>query len=128
LFWGTNEADLAVKFNESVRFKPIKIAPGRLREMAAYFTHCAALVCNDTGVMHVGAAVGTPLVALFGPTDPDEWKPMGRKFVAVQGEEEKIENVTTAQAWQALLALFEKELKSPHLSHALVSPRGTISA
>ncbi|MGH7493531.1 MAG: glycosyltransferase family 9 protein [bacterium] len=111
LFWGAHEAELAAGFNEAVRFKPIKVGPGSLRELAAYFTHCAALVCNDTGVMHVGAAVGTPLVAVFGPTDPEEWKPLGKKFVAVRGEEQNVENVTTHQAMQALLFLLQQELK-----------------
>jgi heptosyltransferase-1 len=35
------------------------------------------LVCNDSGPMHMGAAVGTPVVALFGPTDPDKTGPWG---------------------------------------------------
>ena len=41
-----------------------------LRELAAFISECDALVTNDSGAMHVGYAVGTPLVALFGSTDP----------------------------------------------------------
>lgn len=36
------------------------------------------LVCGDTGVGHLAAAVGTPVVALFGPTDPGLSAPRGR--------------------------------------------------
>ena len=35
------------------------------------------LLCNDSGPMHFAAAVGTPLVALFGPTDPAQTGPWG---------------------------------------------------
>lgn len=32
--------------------------------------HCTAIICNDTGGMHLANAVGTPLIAIFGPTNP----------------------------------------------------------
>jgi heptosyltransferase-2 len=38
----------------------------------------AALVCGDTGVAHLAAALGTPVVTLFGPTDPALSAPLGR--------------------------------------------------
>jgi len=38
---------------------------------------CALTVSNDTGAMHVAAAVGTPIVAIFGPTDPVTTPPYG---------------------------------------------------
>jgi len=33
-------------------------------------------VTNDSGLMHVAAAIGTPTVAIFGPTSPWHWKPL----------------------------------------------------
>ena len=39
--------------------------------------HLDAVVSNDSGPMHLAAAVGTPLVALFGPTDPALTGPWG---------------------------------------------------
>ncbi len=41
-------------------------------------------VCNDTGVMHMAAAVGTPVVALFGPTHPRWTGPRGRHHQVLQ--------------------------------------------
>lgn len=44
-------------------------------QMAAAFKRCDLLVCNDSGPMHVGVAVGTPTVAIFGPTFPSRFGP-----------------------------------------------------
>jgi ADP-heptose:LPS heptosyltransferase len=44
-------------------------------QMAAAFQKCHLLVCNDSGPMHVGIAVGTPTVAIFGPTFADRFGP-----------------------------------------------------
>jgi heptosyltransferase-2 len=50
------------------------LLPSVLAEMAV-------LVCGDTGVGHLAAALGTPVVTLFGPTDPALSAPLGRVAV-----------------------------------------------
>ena len=49
----------------------------RLKTLAALYTRAALLVTTDTGPMHLAAAVGTPVVALFGPTAPWRTGPFG---------------------------------------------------
>ena len=41
-----------------------------LPEMVEWVRLCDLMITNDTGPMHVAAALGKPLVALFGPTEP----------------------------------------------------------
>src|SRR6185295_420126 len=48
-----------------------------LAALAAVLTHCHALVSNDSGAMHVGAALGVDVTALFGPTNERETGPRG---------------------------------------------------
>lgn len=48
-----------------------------LPELAALLARLDLLVTGDTGPMHLAAAVGTPLVALFGPSDPRRYGPRG---------------------------------------------------
>jgi len=46
--------------------------------LAALLRRCAAYVGNDSGVAHLAGLLGLPTVALFGPTNPAIWAPLGR--------------------------------------------------
>lgn len=48
-----------------------------LRHYAGILKRCALFVGNDAGPMHIAAALGTPVLALFGPSNPAEWGPCG---------------------------------------------------
>lgn len=48
-----------------------------LKELVALIDRAKAVVSNDSGPMHIAAALGKPLVALFGPTDPAKTGPYG---------------------------------------------------
>ena len=48
-----------------------------LRELACLYRQAALIVTTDSGPMHLAAAMGTPVVALFGPTDPARTGPYG---------------------------------------------------
>jgi heptosyltransferase-2 len=47
-----------------------------LRTSMALLARCALLIGNDSGIMHLAAALGVPLVALFGPGTPDRFGPL----------------------------------------------------
>ena len=49
-----------------------------LLEMIEWLRRCELLITNDTGPMHAAAALGRPLVALFGPTEPRRTGPYGQ--------------------------------------------------
>jgi heptosyltransferase-2 len=48
-----------------------------LLQLAALLERCHLLVSNDTGTMHVATGVATPVVAIFGSTDPITTRPWG---------------------------------------------------
>ena len=50
-----------------------------LVELAGYLRTVRAFVGNDSGITHLAAFLGCPTVALFGPTDPRNWGPIGRR-------------------------------------------------
>lgn len=47
-------------------------------EMVEWLRHCDLMITNDTGPMHVAAALGKPVVAPFGPTEPRRTGPYGQ--------------------------------------------------
>ena len=57
--------------------------PGSLMRTAALLKRCKLLISNDTGIMHLGAALGTPTVGLFGPNSPRYWAPLGPRAAYV---------------------------------------------
>jgi heptosyltransferase-2 len=65
-----------------------------LLQLAALLERCALLVTNDTGTMHMAAAVGTPVVALFGSTPPLVTGPWGEGHSIVH------RNVACSPCWK----------------------------
>ena len=55
-----------------------------LRELAALYREAVVLLTTDSGPMHLAAAVGTPVVALFGPTSPERTGPYGEGHVVIR--------------------------------------------
>jgi len=55
-----------------------------LRELAALYKQAAVLLTTDSGPMHLAAAVGTPVVALFGPTSPERTGPYGEGHIVIR--------------------------------------------
>lgn len=72
-----------------------------LRVLASVLARAGAHVGNDSGVTHLAAASGAPTIALFGPTDPALWAPIGprvRVIAARAMDEIAVDAVTAAVA------------------------------
>jgi len=68
---GPRETELGIRVSSAAR-SPLPVLGADLDalELAALLSRARLLVSNDSGAMHLAAAVGTPVVAFFGPTDP----------------------------------------------------------
>ncbi len=70
--------------------------------VAAIARMAAAFVGVDSGVSHLASAAGTPGVVLFGPTDPERWRPLGRVKVI---RREPLDAIDPGEVMLALHAL-----------------------
>ena len=62
----------------------VRVAEGvELRQLAALLERCSLLIGGDTGPMHIAWGVGTPVIALYGPTDPVLNAPFGEGHVSL---------------------------------------------
>ena len=84
LFAGPNEWELQSKVAEMMDVPPMLVKTDDLRHLAALISACDVYIGNDTGPMHIAAAVRTPVVALFGSTNPIRSGPYGDKRTIVQ--------------------------------------------
>jgi len=99
--------------------------PATLGQLAALYEHCCLVIGNDTGAVHLAEAVGTPVVMIFGPSDPRVYGPYhgagisvrqdvgcaGRCFapgrwIATTCDGRCISAVTVDDVWEALHAVW----------------------
>ena len=73
-------------------------------------TACADLfVGNDSGPAHVAAAVGTPTIALFGPTNPAIWRPLAPHSQVVTAPGGRLENLEVANVRKIALSILSDQ-------------------
>lgn len=76
-----------------------------LPELAAILERCRLYLGHDTGISHLAAAVGTPCVLLFGPTDPDVWRPANKQVTALRAPGGVLSELTVDEVLEHALQL-----------------------
>lgn len=87
LIWGPGEEDLIKKINRRTKNKPITAPPTTIRQMAALMKRSSVVICNDSGPLHVAAAVGARTVSVFGPSDETvygAYPPSGKHLIVTK--------------------------------------------
>jgi len=73
---GPNETPIAKQITEAAGSRVRDLTGTDLRNAILALAAADISVTNDSGLMHVSAALGTPTIAIFGPTSPWHWKPL----------------------------------------------------
>jgi len=81
---GPAEYDLYDILMQSKRFNAKVHKLEKLTELAGLLKIGGGFIGNDSGVSHLAAFIGLPTIAVFGPSDPKTWKPMGRAVKVVR--------------------------------------------
>lgn len=79
-FGGPGDVERVEAIVSEMETEPI-IAAGKttLKELAALAYYCDLFISGDTGPVHVAASVGTPTIAIFGPSDETKYQPYGKR-------------------------------------------------
>jgi heptosyltransferase I len=83
VLWGPGEAPLAHAVVEASQGAAILAPPTPLADLLELSRAAALMVSGDTGPLHIAAAVGTPIVAVFGPTDQRRNGPFASEDITV---------------------------------------------
>lgn len=92
---------------ESLGCPIVQLPTQGLSELIAGLMLCQSVLCADGGAMHLAAALGKPLVCLFGDSDPARWGPWGTRFQVVQAETRDVRDLSLSDvlgSWQKLEA------------------------
>jgi ADP-heptose:LPS heptosyltransferase len=73
--WGPGELQIVERIASLMKFPSTICCQSSLKQLAEVFRHCHLYIGNDTGPMHIAALMGTPVVAIYGPTHPVENAP-----------------------------------------------------
>jgi heptosyltransferase II len=85
LFGTPSEAAVTSAIAAAMRKSPVDLTgKTAIADLPALLSHCHLFIGNDSGAMHVAAAVGLPVVAVFGPSDPDGTTPVTPRCTIVQ--------------------------------------------
>jgi heptosyltransferase-2 len=85
LFGTPGEANVSAAIAAEMRRPPIDLTgKTAIAELPALLSQCHLFIGNDSGAMHVASAVGLPVVAVFGPTDPFGTAPVTPRCTIVQ--------------------------------------------
>jgi heptosyltransferase II len=85
LFGTAGETAVSNAIIAGMKRKPIDLTgKTAIAELPALLSRCQLFIGNDSGAMHVASAVGLPVVAIFGPTDPFGTAPVTPKCTVVQ--------------------------------------------
>jgi heptosyltransferase-2 len=85
LFGTRAEAPVSLAITAGMRLPPIDLTgKTAVNDLPALLSQCHLFIGNDSGAMHVAAAVGLPVVSIFGPTDPSGTAPVTPRCSIVQ--------------------------------------------
>lgn len=84
LLWGPDEIHMARQIGDGLSSRPILAPPTDLDELTSLLRRCTLMIANDTGPLHLAAAVGTPALGLYGPTRAERNGPYGARCRGLQ--------------------------------------------
>jgi len=94
----------------AVQGAPVLAWPtSELAELIAGLSVCDQVIAADGGAMHIAAALGRPLVCLFGKSDARRWRPWRVPYELLQAVSQEVEQITVAEVIEAYHRLLSRQ-------------------
>jgi|YNPMSStandDraft_1061717.scaffolds.fasta_scaffold00502_10 heptosyltransferase-2 len=108
---GRWDEDLLKQILPLLAKEPVILKNFPLQKLAAVIDEADLFISNDTGIMHVAGSTKTPLISLFGPTNPEIWAPIGKdKFYIKKGN--SIDEIKTDDVIQLIDFIFSQQIEN----------------
>ena len=103
LVGGEADDKVVCEFRARCRVRNLRVLLNQdLADLGQALNRCAVFVGHDTGVTHLAAAVRTPTVALFGPTDANVWAPLGEHVSVIRSPDATMASIRPEEAVEAV--------------------------
>lgn len=113
LLWGPDEVHMARQIQDGSRARAILAPPTDLHELAALLRRATLMIANDTGPLHLAAALGTPSLGLFGPTRAERNGPYGSRSRGLQSPDGTMAGLAPDVVMDAALAMLALREAAP---------------
>jgi ADP-heptose:LPS heptosyltransferase len=109
ILWGPRQEDIGEKILSGLKENGARtLRKTSIRQMAALASQSRLCICNDTGDLHVCAAVGAKTLALFGPTDPNIYLPIGKNIHSIKSPTPEMKDIRVQDVFNKVEILLSK--------------------
>lgn len=98
---GDDEKAVQIARELDAHAQVIAYPTARLPALIGALAACDEVICSDGGAMHLAAALGKPIVALFGDSAPERWRPWGVRHRVLRAESRDVADLTIEQVLAA---------------------------
>lgn len=109
ILWGPAEEERAAETEPHLPTDVPRLRPASPLQLARELASARLFVGNDSGPGHLAAAVGTPTVSIFGPTDPVVWRPLGPRARIVRAPAGDLARLGVDEVRSAVSAALREE-------------------
>lgn len=115
LFWAPGKAsdpkhpgddEKASEILDRLQGRPVlPMSTQGLDKLIAAISVCDTFICADGGAMHLAAALGKPMLCMFGDSDPERWGPWSSRYRVLQPQSRDVKDLSVQEvltAWQGL--------------------------
>jgi heptosyltransferase-3 len=101
---GDDEKAAAIR-SQLTSYPVVPVPTQKLDELIGALALCDNVICADGGAMHIAAALGKPIVCLFGHSSTDQWRPWGVPYALLQKDSHQVADISVEEVLHSIKTL-----------------------